>query len=224
MILYINGDSHASGFAAGSRLDADDEKVSFGAVLSELLGCDRRINQSLAGGSNPRIIRTATAWIESNSDLLSDTFVLIQWSTWEREEWLHNGGWYQVNASGLSQVPAVLQQRYGQYIIDIDHDDCTIRSHNNIWQFHQYLDSKGIRHLFFNGNSTFSDLAESDRKDWNNCYLEPYVEKMSYDAVMLANGFRYVAKDNGHFGELGHCFWGKHLLQYIKQNQLLELK
>jgi hypothetical protein len=46
---------------------------------------------------------------------------------------------------------------------------------------------------------------------------------MSYDAAMLANGFRYAAKDNSHFGEPGHRFWGKYLLQYIKQHQLVEL-
>ena len=105
MILYINGDSHAAGtdaeFSYGWAEDdsefwdkgkcphPDNEQVSFGAVLSELLGC-QRINQSQAGGSNPRIIRVTKKWIESHPKLLKDTFMLIQWSTWEREEWMHD--------------------------------------------------------------------------------------------------------------------------------------
>ena len=241
MILYINGDSHAAGAEAGSphgwaeddgrfwgqgrHPHPDNEKVSFGAVLSDLLGC-RRINQSQAGGSNPRIIRTTTRWVESNPDLLANTFMLIQWSTWEREEWFHDGIWQQVNASGVDHVPPELEQRYRQYIKDIDYHACTRQSHNNIWQFHQYLNSKGIRHLFFNGNSTFSDLAVQmvpDCRDWNNCYIGPYTRELSYNSVLLANGFPHVTSKNGHFGKTAHCFWGKYLLQYIKQHQLLEL-
>ena len=240
MILYINGDSHAAGTEAdsphgwaeddsrfwgqGRRPHPDNEKVSFGAALSELLGCER-INQSQAGGSNPRIIRTTTEWIEANPDLLADTFMLIQWSTWEREEWFHDSVWYQVNASGVDHVPPELEQRYRQYIIDIDYHACTRESHNNIWEFHQYLNSKGIGHLFFNGNSTFSDLAVQmvpDCRDWSHCYLDPYSRESSYNSLLLDNGFAHVTSKNGHFGKAAHCFWGKYLLQYIKQHQLLE--
>jgi hypothetical protein len=152
--------------------------------------------------------------------------MLIQWSTWEREEWFHDGVWHQVNASGVDHVPNELEQRYRQYIIDIDYHACTRESHNNIWEFHQYLNSKGIRHLFFNGNSTFSDLAVQmvpDCRDWHNCYIGPYTRELSYNSLLLDNGFAHVTSKNGHFGKAAHCFWGKYLLQYIKQHQLLEL-
>jgi len=241
MILYINGDSHAAGAEAelphgwaedderysrqGRHPHPDNEKVSFGAVLANLLGCER-INQSQAGGSNTRILRTTTEWIEANHHRLADTFMLIQWSTWEREEWLHDGIWYQVNASGVDHVPPELEQRYRQFILDIDYHACTRQSHDTIWQFHQYLNSLGIKHLFFNGNSTFSDLAVQmvpDCRDWNHCYLDPYVRESSYNSVLLANGFQYVNPKSYHFGKDAHCFWGKYLLQYIKQHQLMDL-
>ena len=240
MILYINGDSHAAGTEAelpygwaeddgrywgqGRHPHPDNEAVSFGAELARLLGC-KRINQSQAGGSNPRIYRTTVEWVQSNPDQLADTFMLIQWSTWEREEWFHDGIWYQVNASGVDHVPVELEQRYRQYIIDIDYDACTRQSHDMIWKLHQYLSRKGVKHLFFNGNSTFSDLAVQmvpDCRDWNNCYLGPYTRELSYSSVLLANGFRYVNPKTYHFGKTAHCFWGKYLLQYIKQHQLLD--
>jgi len=195
--------------------------VSFGAELARSLGCER-INQSQAGGSNARIYRTTVEWVQSNPDLLADTFMLIQWSTWEREEWFHDGVWYQVNASGADHVPGELEQRYRQYIIDIDYDACTRAGHDLAWKLHQYLSRKGVKHLFFNGNSTFSDLAQ-DPKVWNHCYLDPYCTQSSYDHVLKNNGFDYVNPKSYHFGKQAHCFWGKYLLQYIKQHQLLDL-
>ena len=237
MILYINGDSHAAGAEAelpfgwaeddeqywgqGQHPHPDNEAVSFGAELARLLGCER-INQSQSGGSNPRIYRTTVEWVQSNPDRLADTFMLIQWSTWERQEWFHDGVWHQVNASGADRVPAELEQQYRQYIIDIDYYACTKASHDTIWKLHQYLSRKGVKHLFFNGNSTFSDLAQ-DPKVWNNCYLDPYNAQSSYDCVLKNNGFDYVTPKSYHFGKAAHCFWGKYLLQYIKQHQLLDL-
>ena len=236
MILYVNGDSHAAGAEAmlpygwaeddgkfwgqGRHPHPDNEAVSFGANLAQLLGCER-INQSQSGGSNARIIRTATEWIEQNPTLLADTFMLIQWSTWEREEWLHNGIWHQVNASGSDQVPAELEQKYRQYIFDIDYYVKCNQNHVTIWEFHCYLKTLGVNHLFFNGNRDFSDIGIMDHKSWGKHYIDPYRQSGSYDAVLKHNGFDYVNPKTYHFGPDAHCFWGKFLLQYIKRNQLL---
>ena len=61
---------------------------------------------------NARIIRTTHDWIKQNPAKLSDTFMLIQWSTWEREEWFYQDQWWQVNASGTDHVPPELQEKY----------------------------------------------------------------------------------------------------------------
>ena len=236
MILYINGDSHAAGAEAmlphgwaeddgrlwgqGRHPHPDNEAVSFGAELARLLGCER-INQSQSGGSNPRIIRTTKEWIEQNPTQLADTFMLIQWSTWEREEWLHNGIWHQVNASGVDQVPPELEQKYRQYIVDIDYYAKCKQSHATIWEFHCYLKALGIKHVFFNGNRTFSDIGIADQKLWDQHYIDPYSLTGSYDAVLRYNGFDYVNPKTYHFGAKAHCFWANYVLQYIKDNQLL---
>ena len=239
MILYVNGDSHtAAAEAVSPAAFAEDDgypelgrqphpanlQASWGQQLANRLNatlvCDAE-----SAASNARILRTTRDWIE-NLVPWESALAVIQWSTWEREEWFHDGIWHQVNASGLDHVPTELEQRYRQYIIDIDHHACTRESHNNIWEFHQYLNSKGVKHLFFNGNSTFSDLAVQmvpDCRDWNNCYIGPYTRELSYNSVLLANGFPHVTSKNGHFGKTAHCFCGKYLLQYIKQHQLLEL-
>ena len=41
--------------------------------------------------------------------------VIIGWSTWEREEWLHEGTYYQVTASGTDDVPPELHSKYKKW-------------------------------------------------------------------------------------------------------------
>lgn len=234
MILYVNGNSHAAAAEAvnphawaiddglfwglGKQPHPDNEKVSFGCELANWLTAVLYLDAQ-AGCSNTRIMRTTREWIENNPDAVKDTFMVIQWTTWERQEWWHKGDDIQVNASGIDEVPEDLQQRYRQFIIDVDWDQCRDQAHQEIWAFHQELKQQGIRHLMFNGNNHFGDII--DRKDWGTSYMHPYNAKMTYDAVLRDQGFKTVNPNSWHFGQDAHCFWGEYLLQYIKHNQLL---
>lgn len=238
MILYVNGDSHAAAAEAvvphawaeddeflwgmGRQPHPANARVSFGCELANHLFAVLDLDAQ-AGGSNARIIRTTRDWIQRNQNNLSDTFVLIQWSTWEREEWLHNDIWWQVNASGADHVPPELEQRYKQFVADVDWIKCTQRAHEDIWKFHCELKQQGIRHLFFNANNHFATTGPNaqDQKDWGVSYLGPYDAKMTYDSVLKNNGFKYKNPGGYHFGADAHCFWAEYLLQYIKCNQLL---
>ena len=235
MILYVNGDSHAAAAEAvnshawaeddglfwglGKQPHPDNEKVSFGCELANWLTAILYLDAQ-AGCSNTRIMRTTREWIENNPDAVKDTFMVIQWTTWERQEWWHEGDDIQVNASGIDEVPEDLQQRYKQFIIDVDWDQCRDQAHSEIWAFHQELKEQGIRHLMFNGNNHFGDII--DQKDWGTSYIHPYNAEMTYDAVLRGQGFKTVNPDSWHFGQNAHCFWGEYLLQYIKHNQLLK--
>lgn len=234
MILYVNGNSHAAAAEAvnphawaiddglfwglGKQPHPDNEKVSFGCELANWLTAVLYLDAQ-AGCSNTRIMRTTREWIENNPDAVKDTFMVIQWTTWERQEWWHKGDDIQVNASGIDEVPEDLQQRYRQFIIDVDWDQCRDQAHQEIWAFHQELKQQGIRHLMFNGNNHFGDII--DQKDWGTSYMHPYNAKMTYDAVLRDQGFKTVNPNSWHFGQDAHCFWGEYLLQYIKHNQLL---
>ena len=234
MILYVNGNSHAAAAEAvnphawaiddglfwglGKQPHPDNEKVSFGCELANWLTAVLYLDAQ-AGCSNTRIMRTTREWIENNPDAVKDTFMVIQWTTWERQEWWHEGDDIQVNASGIDEVPEDLQQRYRQFIIDVDWDQCRDQAHQEIWAFHQELKQQGIRHLMFNGNNHFGDII--DQKDWGVSYMHPYNSEMTYDAVLRDQGFKTVNPNSWHFGQDAHCFWGEYLLQYIKHNQLL---
>lgn len=233
MILYVNGDSHTAAaeavnvhafaeddgryFYMGRAPHPDNLAVSWGKLLSQALRCSFHCGAESAS-SNDRIMRTTREWLHT-TPRLEDVFVVIQWSTWEREEWLIEGQYYQVNASGVDQVPANYQTQYREYIANVDWKQKTQHAHEEIWKFHQELTDQNIKHVFFNGNNSFKDIK--DQKDWGTSYIEPYNPEKTFDAVIRSAGIDTVAPDSWHFGKDGHRFWNRFMLQYIIENKII---
>jgi len=232
MILYANGCSHTAAaeavvpdaFAVDDGCAGIDRRphplnlaASWCTKLAEQLHA-KLVCGAESGSSNDRILRTTQQWLDNQTDL-SDVFVVIQWTTWEREEWLHNGTYYQVNASGTDWIPKDLQLRYKQYVANHDYWAKTQEWYKKIWNLHVELSDKKVTHLFYNGWSTFSDI--SDKKDFGKSYLGPYSRDLSYNSVLVNNGFEWVTPNSYHFDAKGHCFWAKYVLQYIKQHNLV---
>lgn len=232
-ILYVNGDSHAAaaecvnkyGWAAddglywglGRQPHPDNARASFGCELANHLNAILTLDAQ-AGGSNQRIIRTTQAWLAQQRST-DDVFVLIQWSTWERQEWFHNNEWWQVNASGVDHVPKELQEQYREFVTNVDWVNSSKTAHQAICNFHQDLCNQGIKHLFFNGNSHFQHIR--DQVNWGHNYICPYDENQTYTNVLKNNGFATVSPESWHFGADAHCFWAEYLLQYINNHNLL---
>jgi hypothetical protein len=235
MILYVNGCSHTAAAEAvnphafacddgqlwqlGRRPHPDNERVSWGYQLAGLLNSSF-VNQSESASSNYRILRTATEWIDQNSHAWDRLLVVIQWSTWERQEWQIDGELYQINASGIDQVPESHQDLYRQYVIDINWQECMQYWHDQIWQFHQTLQQHGISHVFFNGNSDFSSI--SDRKNWDTSYINPYQKQGTFNCILREHGYPTVHAQSWHFGADAHCFWSNYMLQYLQDHKILE--
>lgn len=235
MILYVNGDSHTAAAEAvnphafamddgdlyylGRLPHPDNLAVSWGKKLSEFLKAGFKCDAESAA-SNTRILRTTRDWL-AQAPTNTEIFVVIQWSTWEREEWLINGTYYQVNGSGIDQVPPGHEDRYKQWIVDIDWNEVTRRAHDEIWALHQELTERGIPHIFFNGNNHFGKIPESDRRDWGTSYIGPYDPRSTYNQWLLDNGHDTVAPNSWHFGEAAHSAWARYVLQYIIKNKLV---
>jgi len=233
MILYVNGCSHTAAaeavvpdaFAEDDGKNGTDRRphplnlaASWCTHLARNLGrtlvCDAE-----SASSNDRIIRTTREWISANPTQLQNVFMVIQWTTWEREEWLHNGTWYQVNASGTDWVPTELHLRYKEYVANHDYRAKTQEWYKKIWDLHvEFLDRKVI-HLFYNGWSTFSDIP--NKRDFGKNYIGPYSRDLSYNSVLVNNGFEWVSPNSYHFDAKGHCFWAKYVLQYINEHNLV---
>lgn len=235
MILYANGCSHtAAAEAVNSAAFAQDDPryqhlkrqphpdnldVSWCKVLADSLDASL-ICDAESAASNHRIIRTTRQWMQQNQALLPRVVMVIQWTTWEREEWWHDDQWYQVNASGQDHVPPVLQDRYRQFIADVDWTKSSYQVHDQVWQLHLELEDQGVRHVFFNGNSAF-DRVKCQRS-WNDSYISPYEIQGTFDQILRKHRFLPVKSNSYHFGADAHCFWAGYLLQYMHDHKLVE--
>lgn len=234
MMLYVNGDSHTAAaeavnphafaeddgalFYMGRAPHPDNLAVSWGRLLGMALKSAFRCDAESAS-SNSRIIRTTREWLNGPGLDHPNLLVIIQWSTWEREEWLHNGTYYQVGSSGIDDIPVELQEKYRNFVIGTDWQLKTEQAHKEIWEFHQELNAKGIKHIFFNGNNDFSKIT--NRKDWGVNYIGPYDSSMTYDAVIRSKGIETVMPGSWHFGRDGHSAFNRFILDYIIKNKFV---
>jgi hypothetical protein len=79
MIMYVNGDSHTAGLGI-------EKEETFAHHIARHYGAEY-INEAKSGGSNNRILRLTNTYLDNHKP----DFVLIGWSSWEREEWLYEG-------------------------------------------------------------------------------------------------------------------------------------
>jgi len=234
VILYVNGDSHAAAAEAvnphafaeddsdyislGRQPHPDNIEVSWAKQLSITVNAQLHLAAESAS-SNARIIRTTRAWLANRANAVHDILVVIQWSTWEREEWKYDGVTYQVNGSGIDHVPPEAVDRYKNFVINLDWKKKTQQAHDEIWRFHQELKKQRIRHIFVNGNNDFSKIAKQEK--WGTDYIGPYDPAQTYDAILRAQGIETVAPNSYHFGKDGHSFFHRFMLQYIIANKYI---
>lgn len=234
MILYVNGDSHTAAAEAATphAFAMDDPElfymgraphpanlaVSWGRMLGTALRASFHCGAE-AASSNSRIMRSTRDWLRKINHGQNEIFVIIQWSTWEREEWLIDGQYYQINASGMDDVPESHRQAYKEFVVGVDWQQKTQQAHEDIWQFHLELEQQNVKHIFLNGNSDFSQIT--NRKDWGLSYIGPYDPDLTLDRVIKFQGIQTVAPDSWHFGRDGHSVFYRFVLQYIVSNKIL---
>jgi hypothetical protein len=155
MIMYVNGDSHTLGVGI-------TKEQTFAHCVAQHFGFEY-INDAKGGGSNDRILRLTNSYLDNNRP----DFLLIGWSSWEREEWLHEGRYYDVNSSGHDTLPTGLQQRYKEWMAagqskNEDIQDKMRGQHDCIFQLHQRLQYEP------ESNPKFA-LIELNRAKTHNC-------------------------------------------------------
>ena len=205
-MIYINGDSHSAGaelvkdycfaqddpkyVAWGRRPHPEATPLTFGYRLAQTLNQPFHTDAESAS-SNARILRTATKFVEETKNK-RDLFVLIGWTTWEREEWRVEEDFVQVTASGTDSVPEYMAEDYKQWVIK--QTPTELKKKEQKWKstitgFSNELESQGIKHLFFHTSE----------------YTQ-YLKERGYQTV---NG-------GGHFGVDAHVAWYQKLLLEIQ--------
>lgn len=208
MILYVNGDSHSYGLGV-------DPKQTFAYRVARHFGLTL-VNQAESGASNQRILRTTQKYLANNEPAM----VLIGWSTWEREEWLHNGQYYSVNSSGCPGLPKELHDQYKQWVIKQTVDAVDIKSlqwHNKIHQFHNELNQRNQKHLFF--NCMYNFFKTTQVVDWAHNYIDPYSHNQSY--YWYLKDLKFQADRRYHYGADAHSAWADRLIKHIEESNLL---
>jgi hypothetical protein len=207
-MLYVNGDSHSYGIGV-------DATETFAHSVANKFNLNL-INQSKIGASNQRIIRTTQEYLKTNIPNL----VLIGWTTWEREEWIHEEKYYDVNSSGHNGLPAELENRYKVWVIDQTSDTLDTKSqywHKEIYNLHLDLQKKNIPHLFFNCMYNFFKIV--NYVDWKHNYVGPYENNYSYYWYLKNLGF--AADKWYHYKKDGHYAWAKLLIEHIENHDII---
>jgi hypothetical protein len=213
MKLYVNGDSHSMGHDAGGP------DFSYGRHIADALGWDF-VCDAAAGCSNPSIIRRTADYLETQTP----DFVIIGWSTWERETWWStNGRSYHVTGSGLDTLPEDLHERYKTWVIESDKDYFRQQkeslNHELIWATHNTLKNRNIPHLFFNCYSQFfyTHAFNKPKYPWGDSYVDPYNRNTTYYFWLEQQGYKPANPKFYHYGADAHRAWADFLLPKVQK-------
>ena len=234
-MIYVNGDSHCAGAEAindycfaqddprylawGSRAHPDNIPYTFGYKLATTLN-QPFLLEAESGSSNDRILRTTKSFIE-NTKNKKDMFIIIGWTTFEREEWpieeIENG-YIQISASGRDMVPKWMEEEYKNWVIKQTpdmHIQKEILWHNKINQFHLELKDQNIKHLFFN---TYWHLRikNTGMLEWHDQYIDPYDRDSTFYFWCKNKGFE-PRKEGWHYGVDAHNAYFLYLLDKVKK-------
>jgi len=215
-VLYVNGDSHSAGLAAGGP------HYSYGNHIAKTLNMEF-VCDAVAGCSNDSIIDRTNKYLEQHTPDL----MIIGWSTWERETWEYEGNTYNVTASGTDTVHPALVDRYKQWVID----SCDSKfqqqkeeiNYKKIWDLHTQLKEKNIKHVFFNCYSYFfyTTAFNKPRADWGINYINPYEKCGTYYFWLEKEGYVPAVPKFYHYGADAHKAWADFLIDYIKNNDIV---
>ena len=224
-MIYVNGDSHSAGadIIPGICFANDDKRyLTYGRqphpeALISTYGYQIAIENlntnfhcdAQSGSSNSRILRTSKQFVKQNPNC----FVIIGWTSWEREEWNINGEYYQLSAGGIDSVPKHIEDDYKAWIIRQTSEvkrQKSIEWENKIWQFHIELLDRNIKHLFF---CTRDPIVTT--RDWGINLIS-----FTYNEWCKHKGF--ISLNNNHYGKEAHTAWGNYLTRCVTAHYTLE--
>ena len=199
-MIYVNGDSHSAGadiipgvcfaqddsryLAYGRRAHPEAVVQTYGYFISQAMN-QGFFCEAESGSSNDRILRTTKKFVNNTKDK-NKIFLIIGWTSWEREEWKHGEDYLQVTASGTDSVPESMAEEYREWVLKQTMQELKrkeLKWNQLISAFSDELTEQDIKHIFF--------------------HTQEYTE------YLLKQGF---ATTNNHFGEDGHRAWASRLV------------
>jgi len=230
-MLYINGDGHSAGagIVNGFRNAQEDPRyLSYGRrahpdAVPSIYGYKvaKVLNQGLmleaeSGSSNTRILRTSRSRIAETVNK-RDLFVIIGWSTWDRDEWKVGKDYLQISASGTDNVPEDRQEEYQKWLSNIDEEWYAKRAqywHEEIWNFHLELKEQDIKHLFFHSTDSWGYAYENEDTlpEWEDSFIGAYGTD-SFTNWLANSGFE---DQDGYYSAEAHAAWYGFIFKKIR--------
>ena len=175
-LIYTNGDSWTAGDIVDPELfgdnfakvnDPENRQYRLPRVWPHKLGKllnSKVINNSHAGGSNDRIVRSTIndiIGLLNNQNKAKDLFVIIGWSSPERKDFYYKwdknaegGEWeclYPAELKHWKSESDELNDFFKLYVLNHWYEEEFITRHAlNTITLHNFLKNLGIKHLFFN--------------------------------------------------------------------------
>lgn len=187
MILYVNGDSHAMAACAVNNYKV----ASDDPLLAHLGKLPHPENLAASWAKNLSLAIRSGLHCEATIDSTIDTIIVSS-----RDY---------IKTAKLTDILIIIQW------------PATIDDHEKIWKFHQELDKKNIKHIFFNSVNTFANIRY--RQDWGSNFIEPYND--SYTSIIKNAKIETVSPESEYFGKDGHAFWNRFLLNHIIKHKFI---
>lgn len=232
MLIYFNGDSNTAG------TELWDLEQGYAAKLAKKLGASSVVNDAMAGCSNMRIIRSTESFLRdcATRDQYPD-FMVIGWSSFEREEWWSDeySQLISLNTHVFAFDDIKKTDRYQHWLahqaLDNHYNIQMAKFYNTqIYNLHQELRSKNIRHLFFpaiwslayfEARVEHKPYASVYRLDWHHNFVAPYEENFSMINWLAERGHEEITPGQRHYAEPAQEEWARYLETYIREHDLL---
>lgn len=224
MNIYFSGDSNTAG------TELLNPKLAFSYKLGEMLGASNITVDAIAGASNDTIFRDTDSYLRSCTNL--PDFVVIGWTSPEREDWFINGSYRSLNKFELFD-DGVNIEKDARYLHFLEHQakdheyhmQMQKYWHSKIYNYHLELAYRKIPHLFFNAIYSFGFWTHTPmfKYEWDNTFITPYEPKTgAYVQYCTLAGHKEITPGWFHFDESAHQDWANVLYQHINAHNLIK--
>lgn len=213
-MIYAIGDSNM--FPACTELISKPKDHNLVSVFSKSMQTPFRC-WAKNGASNHWI----TAHVEYfQSCVAENDFLLVGWTSWEREEW----PWIQENVSVCNGpnfgVPEPMKKKYLEWKSNLTEQYIFSKKqywHDQIYQIHQQLKANKVRHLFW---LTYDSFLDIEPQDWGANFFMPYHNNGCMYHYLKSHSYAPLKNDAYHFDAQAHQFWADALFQHSQQHNL----
>ena len=218
-------------------------QYNWAGIVAHELDIPNIVNYAIGAASNDRILRTTVDYVKRLTEQeKQETFIIIGWTIPDRSELYLNdkqgkAEWCSWNATQqFSTIDRIHNDEFTKridkfwklYVVDVfDHHPCVQKFFQQSYLLANLLEHHNIKYYFFNSFSPLFGVRD----------YAPFLEHFKYDidtyttqttAMSLNTDFFNFIGDKDelclpdrHPNKLGHAMWARHLLDDMRQQNII---